>query len=36
MDSTPHAHNLLGTWRRSGVGVVWDGDRVWVTQLFLA
>jgi uncharacterized protein YkwD len=36
MDSPPHAQNVLGRWRRSGVGVVWRGDRVWVTQLFLA
>jgi uncharacterized protein YkwD len=36
MESAPHAQNVLGTWRRSGVGVVWSGDRVWVTQLFLA
>ena len=36
MDSPPHAQNVLGKWRRSGVGVVWSGDRVWVTQLFLS
>jgi uncharacterized protein YkwD len=36
MDSPPHARNVLGRWQRSGVGVVWRGDRVWVTQLFLA
>lgn len=36
MDSPPHADNVLGKWRRSGVGVVWSGDRIWVTQLFLA
>jgi uncharacterized protein YkwD len=34
MDSPPHAQNLLGRWRRTGVGVYWQGDRVWVTQLF--
>jgi uncharacterized protein YkwD len=36
LDSPPHAQNLLGKWRRTGVGVVWKGDRVWVTQLFLS
>lgn len=36
MDSPPHAQNVLGKWRRMGIGVVWRGDRVWVTQLFLA
>jgi uncharacterized protein YkwD len=36
MDSQPHAENVLGKWRRSGVGVAWRGDRVYVTQLFLA
>lgn len=36
LDSPPHAQNLLGKWRRSGIGVVWKGDRVWVTQLFLS
>jgi uncharacterized protein YkwD len=35
MDSPPHAQNVLGKWRRTGIGVVWKGDRVWVTQLFL-
>jgi uncharacterized protein YkwD len=35
MDSPPHAQNLLGRWRRTGVGMAWKGDRVWVTQLFL-
>jgi len=34
MDSPPHAQNLLGKWRKTGVGVYWEGDRVWVTQLF--
>ncbi len=36
MDSPPHAQNILGKWRRMGIGVAWRGDRVWVTQLFLA
>lgn len=36
LDSPPHAENLLGRWRRTGVGVVWRGGKVWVTQLFLA
>jgi uncharacterized protein YkwD len=36
LDSPPHAENLLGRWRRTGVGVVWKGGNVWVTQLFLA
>jgi uncharacterized protein YkwD len=36
LDSPPHAENLLGKWRRTGVGVVWRGGKVWVTQLFLA
>ncbi len=35
LDSTPHAQNLLGRWRRAGIGVVWRGNSVWVTQLFL-
>jgi uncharacterized protein YkwD len=35
MDSPPHAQNVLGKWRRMGIGVAWKGDRVWVTQLFL-
>jgi uncharacterized protein YkwD len=36
MASPPHAENILGHWRRTGVGVYWHGDRVWVTQLFYA
>ncbi len=36
MDSPPHAQNLLGKWRRTGIGVVWRGARVWITQLFLS
>lgn len=36
MASPPHAENILGRWRRTGVGVYWKGDRVWVTQLFYA
>lgn len=34
MNSPPHAHNLLGNWRRTGVGVYRQGDRIWITQLF--
>jgi uncharacterized protein YkwD len=34
MDSPAHAENILGQWRKTGVGVFWQGDRVWVTQLF--
>jgi uncharacterized protein YkwD len=34
LDSPPHRQNLVGRWRRTGVGVYWDGDRVWITQLF--
>jgi uncharacterized protein YkwD len=34
MDSPPHRENLVGRWRRTGVGVYHEGDRVWITQLF--
>jgi uncharacterized protein YkwD len=34
MDSPPHRENLVGRWRKTGVGVYHQGDRVWITQLF--
>jgi uncharacterized protein YkwD len=34
LDSPPHRQNLVGRWRKTGVGVYWDGDRVWITQIF--
>jgi uncharacterized protein YkwD len=34
LDSPPHRQNIVGTWRKTGVGVYWKGDRVWITQLF--
>jgi uncharacterized protein YkwD len=34
MNSPAHRQNIVGTWRKTGVGVYWQGDRVWVTQLF--
>jgi uncharacterized protein YkwD len=36
MDSPPHAANILGKWRKTGVGIVRRGDRIWITQLFYA
>jgi uncharacterized protein YkwD len=36
MDSPPHRENLVARWRKTGVGVYWQGDRVWVTQVFLS
>jgi uncharacterized protein YkwD len=35
LDSPPHRQNLVGQWKRTGVGVYWQGDRFWVTQVFL-
>lgn len=35
LDSPPHRQNIVGQWKRTGVGVYWQGDRVWVTQVFL-
>jgi uncharacterized protein YkwD len=35
LDSPPHRQNMVGQWKRTGVGVYWQGDRVWVTQVFL-
>jgi uncharacterized protein YkwD len=35
LDSPPHRQNLVGRWKKTGVGVYWLGDRVWVTQVFL-
>jgi uncharacterized protein YkwD len=34
MDSPPHRENLVGRWRKTGVGVYHQGNRVWITQLF--
>jgi uncharacterized protein YkwD len=34
MDSPPHRENLVGRWRKTGVGVYHQSDRVWITQLF--
>lgn len=34
MDSPPHRENLVGRWRKTGVGVYHEGSRVWITQLF--
>jgi uncharacterized protein YkwD len=36
MDSPPHRQNIVGRWRKTGVGVHWSGGRVWITQLFYA
>jgi uncharacterized protein YkwD len=35
LDSPPHRQNLVGDWKKSGVGVWRTGGRVWVTQVFL-
>jgi len=35
LNSPPHRENLVGQWKRTGVGVYWQGDRVWITQVFL-
>lgn len=34
LDSPPHRQNLLGQWRKTGVGVYEQDGRVWITQLF--
>jgi uncharacterized protein YkwD len=34
MASPPHAQNIMGKWRKTGVGIVRRGDRIWITQLF--
>jgi uncharacterized protein YkwD len=34
LDSPPHRQNLVGTWRKTGIGVYWKGDGLWITQLF--
>ncbi|MGH2686798.1 MAG: CAP domain-containing protein, partial [Actinomycetota bacterium] len=34
MHSPPHEDNLLGGWRRTGVGIVKAGGRYWLTQIF--
>lgn len=34
LDSPPHRQNIVGNWRKTGVGVYWQGGRVWITQLF--
>jgi uncharacterized protein YkwD len=36
LGSPPHRQNLVGQWKRTGVGVYWQGDQVWVTQVFLS
>jgi uncharacterized protein YkwD len=34
MNSAAHRQNIVGNWHKTGVGVYWQGDQVWVTQLF--
>lgn len=34
MDSPPHHQNLVGQWKRTGVGVWEQGGKIWITQLF--
>jgi uncharacterized protein YkwD len=36
LDSPAHRQNIVGRWKRTGVGVAWQGERVWVTQVFFA
>jgi uncharacterized protein YkwD len=35
LDSPPHRQNLVANWKKTGVGVYWNGGRVWITQVFL-
>jgi uncharacterized protein YkwD len=35
LNSPAHRENIVGRWKRTGVGVVWQGGRVWVTQVFI-
>lgn len=34
MGSPPHHQNLVGQWKRTGVGVWEQGGKIWITQLF--
>jgi uncharacterized protein YkwD len=34
LHSPPHQDNLLGGWRRTGIGIVKAGGRYWLTQIF--
>lgn len=34
LDSPPHHQNLVGQWKRTGVGVWEQGGKIWITQLF--
>ena len=36
MASPPHAHNILGSFERTGVGVVRRDGTIWITQIFAA
>jgi uncharacterized protein YkwD len=36
MASPPHAENILGSYRRTGVGVIRADGRYWITQIFAA
>lgn len=35
MDSPPHRRNVLGDWTHVAVGIVVDGDDLWITQRFV-
>ena len=35
-NSSSHRHNILGRWRFVGVGVSWNGGRLYVQQIFEA
>lgn len=34
LNSPAHAQNLLGSWSRTGVGIVKRRGRIWITQIF--
>jgi uncharacterized protein YkwD len=34
MASPPHAHNILGSFQRTGVGVIRHDGTIWITQIF--
>jgi uncharacterized protein YkwD len=36
MASPPHAQNILGSYQRTGVGVIRVDGRYWITQIFAA
>lgn len=34
MASPPHAHNILGSFQRTGVGMIRQDGTIWITQIF--